>query len=559
MTLKDYGEMQKEKNFSLWRAEKKIEKAINELLINLREKGWKIPSSSLPLQVPRLREKGDFTSNLPYLISSLNSISLKEAGKLTQKKISLPENEITGEVEGGYFNFHLTLPYLHKVAEEILRNGENFPSLDLGENKKIQIEFVSANPTGPLHIGHGRGAALGQSLCNLLRKVGFNTESEYYVNNVGKQIKLLGESLSFRLKEKKDKSVNWDDEHYKGKYLKEIADKYYMELNDKEDDLNFLGKFASDILLERIKEDLKTFGVKINSYTFEDSLYKEGKIKETIDELKKKDAVYEKDGALWLASSRLGDEKDRVLVRKNGNPTYLASDVAYHREKFQKGYDEIINIWGADHHGYVKRLKAALEFLGLPKENLKVILVQMVSLIKGGKKIQLSTRGGEFVSLKELLGEVDSDVCHFIFLTRKPDTQLEFNIDLAKKEAPENPVYYVQYAHARISSIFRKSKRDENSLSPNWNLLKTHEEKEILRKIALYSWILEASALSLEPHRITNYLLELSTSFHKFYDTHKVLGIDKNLQEARLALCLITHKIISSGLKILGIEPRRRM
>jgi len=539
--------------------EKKIEEELKRIIVKLESRGWRVPCSLPPLQTTRVKGKGDFTSNLPFLIASLNSISVEEAGKIIQEEISLPQDEITEEVDGGYLNFHLSLTSLYRIAQEIMRQGELFPSLNTGKGKKVQVEFVSANPTGPLHVGHGRGASLGSALANLLKKTGYEVESEYYVNNVGKQIELLGESLSLRLREKEGEKIEWDKDHYKGEYLKNMAEKYFTQLKKKMDDTEFLGRFAAERLLEEIKEDLKSFEIEIDSYTFEDSLYKEGKVKEVIEELKNKGALYEKEGAWWLASTHFGDEKDRVVVRKDGRPTYLASDIAYHREKFRKGYKIIVDIWGADHHGYVKRLKSALKFLGLPEENLKVILVQMVSLIKGGRKIPLSTRGGKFLTLRELMEEVGSDVCHFIFLTRRPDTQLEFDIDLAKREAPENPVYYVQYAHARIRSIFRKAEKEENALSPRWDLLKTPEEKEVLRKLAIYSWVLESAAEALEPHRLTGYLQELATCFHKFYDTHRVLGEEESLREARLALCAVTRQVIASTLKILGVKPKERM
>lgn len=551
--------MHPRKNSPPWRVEKKIEEALKRTLEKLKDRGWDIPSSLPPLQTTRLKGKGDFTSNLPFLISSLNSIPPQEASQTIQKEISLPEQEITVEAAGGYLNFSLTPSSLYKVAREIMRQGDSFPSLNTGQGKKVQVEFVSANPTGPLHVGHGRGASLGSALAHLLRKVGYQVESEYYVNNVGRQIALLGESLALRLKEMEGEKIEWGEDHYKGEYLKNMAEKYFTQLKEKKDDANFLGQFAAEKLLKEIKEDLKSFEVEIDSYTFENTLYQQGKVIEAIEELKTKGAIYEKDGAWWLASTRLGDEKDRVVIRKDGRPTYLASDIAYHREKFRKGYEIIVDIWGADHHGYVKRLKSALQFLGLPAENLKVILVQMVSLIKGGEKIPLSTRGGKFLSLKDLIEEVGSDVCHFIFLTRRPDTQLEFDIDLAKKDAPENPVYYVQYAHARIRSIFNKAERKEDSLSPAWELLQAPEEKEVLRKLALYPWVLENAAEALEPHRITGYLQELATSFHKFYDTQRVLGEEESLMEARLALCTITRRVIASGLKILGVKPKERM
>ncbi|MCD6521610.1 arginine--tRNA ligase [Candidatus Calescamantes bacterium] len=553
--------MQKRKNGNLWRAEKRITKAIQEALQKIKEEGWNVPEGKeILLQRPRKEEWGDFSSQIAFNLAGLNKKPPQVCAENLVKNLPPLEDFVEKvEVVGGFINFTLGLPYLFSFLTEILKERENFPRLDLGKGKRVLIEFVSANPTGPLHIGHGRGAAIGSALSNLLEKGGYKVEREYYVNNVGRQIELLGESLALRLREIEGEKVTFSPDHYQGEYLKEMAETHYKELKEKKEDIAYLSRFASQLILEDILETLKNFGVEFDRITYEDSLYKESRVEKAIEELKKKKGIYEKDGALWLASTQFGDEKDRVIVRKDRRPTYLASDIAYHKEKFSRGYDLLVNIWGADHHGYIPRLRAGLKFLGLPKEKLKIILVQMVSLIKEGKKLSLSTRKGEFVSLEDLIEEVGKDVCRFFFLTRRPDTQLEFNIDLAKKEAPENPVYYIQYAHARIASIFRKWEKRKPLEGLSLQLLKEPEEIKLLRLMALYPWLLEGAINSLEPHRLTAYLQELANAFHRYYDRVKILGGEEKVELARLGLVEGVRCVIASGLKILGIQPRERM
>ncbi len=559
MIWRDSGAMPDEKNGPHLTGERQIEESLKRALKKLEEKTWKVPPpDTVGLMRPRKREWGDFSSQLPFLLARLNEKNPRECGEILREHLEGLEEVVESiEIEGGFLNFTLSYSYLENLLKNILKDGERFPPLDIGKGERVLIEFVSANPTGPLHIGHGRGAVLGSALASLLEKGGYRVEREYYVNNVGRQIELLGESVSLRIREARGEEISFSPDHYRGEYLKELVNHYWEELSSHEKDIPYLAEFASRKILEDILKDLKSLGVDFDHIKFEDSLYREGKVEEVIQLLKEKGGVYSQDGAWWINSSRFGDEKDRVVVRADGRPTYLASDIAYHWEKFSRGYRILINIWGADHHGYVPRLRSALKFLNLPEENLRIILVQMVSLIQGGKKIPLSTRKGEFITLKELVEEVGGDVCRFFFLTRRPDTQLEFDIDLAKKSAPENPVYYVQYAHARISSIFRKWGREKVlSLSPGRNL-DNPMEKELLRILALYPWVLRGAIKSLEPHRIVSFLLELATAFHRYYDQVRILGSDKEVD--RLSLLEGVRKVIASGLKILGIEPKEKM
>ncbi len=433
----------------------------------------------------------------------------------------------------------------------------------------MQIEFVSANPTGPLHLGHGRGAAVGGALSNLLQAAGYRVTREYYINDAGLQVRLLGESVFARYKELLGVQCEFPEDGYRGDYVSDIARAFMDEAGDKFKDSDYEGAsssvidFSLKMMLEEIKGDLATFGVEFDVWQSERDLYDSGAVKRAIEKLDAGGLIYESDGAVWFRAMEFGEDKDRVIIKSDGQHTYFASDIAYHAKKIEGGYDELINIWGADHHGYIPRLEGVIEALGYKKEKLKVLLVQMVSLLRGGEPVQMSKRAGEFVTLREVMEEVGADTTKFIFLTRRPDSHLNFDLEVAKATSAENPVYYVQYANARINSIFVHAKEqgvkteglEQSDLSP----LEEVEEIRLIKKLLTYPMAFESAVKNREPHRITFYLQELAGMFHPYYNTHRVVTEDPALTEARLALCMAVRMVIREGLGILGITAPDRM
>ena len=473
------------------------------------------------------------------------------------------------EIAGpGFINFFIADTYWHRVIAEIHRLGPAYGNSDIGAGVKVQVEFVSANPTGPLHIGHGRGAALGDALANLLAVTGHTVEREYYINDVGNQILTLGKSLYFRLRELAGDTVEFPAEGYQGGYMKDLARDYLARGNAAPppephgDDLVRLGRYAGDVILDEIKQDLKDFGVRFDHWFSETELYRQGLVDQGFDLLKEQGYLYEHDGALWFKATEFGDEKDRVVRRGNGATTYFASDVAYHLHKFRRGFDQVVDIWGADHHGYVPRLQAAVQALGCGGE-LKVILVQLVSLLRQGEPVAMTTRGGTFVTLREVIDEVGKDAARFIFLTRRPDAQLEFDLEVAKQQNSENPVYYVQYAHARLASVFRQAAAqgiEVQAMDPSrFPRLTLPEELTILKMLANYPELVEVAARHREPHRITYYLTELAAQLHSYYYKHRFISDDVELTQARFWLVNGVKTVVAHGLGILGVEAPETM
>jgi arginyl-tRNA synthetase len=436
----------------------------------------------------------------------------------------------------------------------------------MGSGRKVQVEFVSANPTGPLHIGHGRGAALGDALARLLTAAGYQVDREYYINDVGNQILTLGKSLAFRLRELQGEKVDFPEDGYQGDYMKELARQYLAEhgsppagLSDQ--DYLPLGRFAGEVILADINKDLEDFGVTFDRWFSEADLFDQGWVERSFAFLKNQGYLYEADGALWFAASRLGDEKDRVVRRSNGATTYFASDLAYHLNKFDRGYELVVDLWGADHHGYVPRIQAAVQAMG-KNDRLHVILVQLVSLLRQGEPVAMTTRGGTFVTLREVLDEVGKDAARFIFLTRRPDAHLDFDLELAKQQNAENPVYYVQYAHARLASVFRQA--EAQGLLPTYDegllpLLTLPEELDLLRMLANYPDLVEGAARQLEPHRITYFLTELASQLHSYYYKHRFISEDADLTQARFWLVLGVKTVLAHGLGILGVTGPESM
>jgi len=503
------------------------------------------------LTIPQKEEYGDLTTNFAFIIAKALKIPINKACERLSLAFKSPVIERKEAIDG-FLNIWIKDERLYKELEEIEKN-KDFGRVKIGENKRVLIEFVSANPTGPLHIGHGRGAAYGDSIARILEFSGFSVEREYYVNNVGTQIELLGESIRARYLNLLGEKGEIPENGYKGDYIIEIAKGLFEREKGgaKDKPLEYFSKFGWERILSQIKNELSNFGVEFTRFEYESNLHKTGKVDNVISLLKPH--LYTKDGALWL--------KDRVLVRKNEIPTYYAGDLAYHKEKYDRGYDILINLWGTDHHGYVERIKTGISMLGYNPDRLKIILYQLVTLKRGNELVSMSTRKGEFITLKEVIDEVGKDAVRFFLLTRKSDTHLEFDLELSKKESPENPVYYIQYLHARACSILREAEKIGISLKGpcDYSLLKLKEEHRLIAHLCLFPDEVKESAINLSPHRIANYLISLASIFHNYYHHHRVLSGDKWLSKARLSLINASRIVAKNGLSLLGISAPERM
>ena len=542
-----------------------IRRCMDKGLLNSRE----IPP--LILESPREKSYGDYSTNIAMVMTPREGRPSHEVARIILSQLA-DEDEVIekAEIAGpGFINFFLKEKVWYSVLEEIEGEGEDFGKGKIGESRRVQIEFVSANPTGPLHVGHGRGAAIGDVLANILDACNYRVFKEYYINDVGSQMDTLGKSVFLRYLHALGKDVEFPDYCYQGDYVAEIAKKAVKEREDaylscpQEESIRSLASFGADDILRGIERDLDQFGVHFDGWFSEKELYREEKVPRAIGALKERDLVYEKEGALWLKTSQFGDEKDRVLIKANGETTYFASDVAYHKDKLDRGFEVLINIWGADHHGYVPRMKASLMAMGKDEAILKIVLVQLVSLLRDGKIVAMSTRAGEFTTLRDVVGEVGRDAARFFFLMRRPDSQLDFDLELAKRQSAENPVYYVQYAHARICSIIREA-LNKGIVLPQFEdidvrLLNLSEELDLLKCLSRYPEVIEASGLSLEPHRIPFYLMELSSLFHSYYNKYRVISSEVELTKARLLLVNSIKRVIKSALNVLGILAPEKM
>ncbi|MFH0786807.1 MAG: arginine--tRNA ligase, partial [Pseudomonadota bacterium] len=468
----------------------------------------------------------------------------------------------------GFINFFLKDEALQDSLSPILRQKGAYGQSRSGEGQKVQIEFVSANPTGPLHIGHGRGAALGGALTNLLKATGCEVATEYYLNDLGTQMETLGRSIQARFKEMQGEDHPFPENGYQGDYIKDLAAeiKHQNSIQGQSEsslDVPFFSRYGREAILREIQKDLEAFGIHFDSWFSEESLVRQGQVQDLIREMKDKGLLYQEGGALWFNSRAFGDEKDRVVIRANGALTYFASDMAYHLHKFNRGYHSLINIWGADHHGYVPRLKAALQSLGVDPNALTVILVQLVTLIREGKPVAMSTRAGEFITLREVLDEVGKDAARYIFLTRRSDSPLDFDLDLAKKQSNENPVYYVQYAHARVCSVLAMARSQGLSLetedSTCLRRLGLPEERRLCKHLMEYPEEVRQAALKLEPHRLPFYLGELAAQFHYYYNHHRIILEDRQLTQARLILSQAIGTVIKNALTLLGVSAPEKM
>lgn len=543
--------------------------------LDLAAEGGKL-QGDLPvpiIEMTRDRKFGDYATNIAMVIASRQGADPRElAGMLAQliREVDSGGDVVDVSVAGpGFINLTMSPSFWYRVLKDVLVKGQDFACSDIGAGKKVQVEFVSANPTGPLHVGHGRGAALGDALANILACAGFSVQREYYINDAGKQIQTLGISVYARYLELCGRGGDFPGEGYKGAYIKEIAQKmldeeggHYLSLPEEEAVQEMALKSAS-MILEDIREDLEEFGVAYDVWSSEKDILQRGDVQKALEEMEERGNIFRHEGAVWFRSTDKGDDKDRVLVKSDGSLTYFASDIAYHRNKYERGFDTVINIWGADHHGYVARMKASVQGLGRDPDDLQVVLVQLVSLLRKGHPVAMSTRAGEFVTLREVRNEVGRDAARFIFLTRKADSKLEFDLDLAKEKSNDNPVYYVQYAHARICSILRNAGELEIPLPDpevvDLKLLDLPEERELIRHMAALPDVVEGAAISLEPHRLTTYLRDVATTLHNYYYHHRVLTDDPRVTEARLAMVLGVRTAIAKALDLLGVSAPERM
>lgn len=527
------------------------------------------PEGELPkviLEVPPQKEFGDFATNFAMQSARVFHKAPRQIAEELVKRIEgdwLDHAQIAGP---GFLNFYLKGNVLYDSFQKILEAGESYGQLPKKDAPKIQVEYVSANPTGLLHVGHGRGAAAGSALVNLLRAAGFPVESEYYINDAGNQMNNLARSVNARYLELLGQEVEFPEDGYHGQDIIDTAQRIidkegdkYLSMSDDErmeifKDLAYVEKLAT------LKEDLASFNVTFDHWFSERTLHPEA-VKAAVKILQDNGNIYEKDGALWLKSTAYGDDKDRVVIRDNGVPTYLAADIAYHHNKYERGFDRLINIWGADHHGYVCRVKAAMDALGHDSNKLTVLLLQMVALYRGGELVKMSKRTGQSVTLNELMEEVGTDAARYFFLMRSLDSQLDFDLDLAKKKSNDNPVYYIQYAHARICSIFRQCKETGLSLSdkPELSLLTDESELDLIKKIEEYPEEIERAARDYAPQRIARYSYDLASAFHSFYNKCRIVGVEPKLAEARLALVTVTAHVIRHSLGILGVSAPEQM
>jgi arginyl-tRNA synthetase len=556
---------------------RKLDRLLKESLKKCFEAG-KLKETSLPeyvIEVPNNSAHGHFATNLPLVLASSQRKRPRDLATVVVDHLEDADQLIEKvEIAGpGFINFTIAPRQWQRLLGDILALGVDYGRSTTGAGQKVLVEFVSANPTGPLHLGHGRGAALGDTLCRILSFTGHEVVREFYINDAGLQVRLLGESVYSRWKQKSDPGYPFPENGYHAEYIGDLAAEITGQVDlgalNREEAIARCAEFAKGRMLDEIKKDLADFRVAFDIWSSESDLYASGLIDKTLESLREKGELYEEEGALWIKTSAFGDDKDRVIQKSDGQYTYFAPDIAYHIEKWKRGFTKAINIWGADHHGYVQRMKAALKTNGIQDEWLSVLLLQLVKLWRGGEEVKMSKRAGLYVTLKELVEEVGVDSARFVFLTKNHDSPLDFDIDLVKKQDADNPVYYVQYAHARISSVFRKAASESLSLpgAPESVLerLALDEEMALIRLMADFPNLLEDISRTLEPHRLTYYLAELASLFHKYFNLgtkesdKRIVGEDQALSQARLCLIEGLRIVLSNGLRLLGIHAPERM
>lgn len=574
--------------------------ALRNALQQARQKGQLAVEEwpAITVDLPKRPEWGDLATAIAMSLASQERRSPRDVAQIILDNLDQPKS-VFDHVEiaaPGFLNMTVRRDLWMQVLLQIETEGTAYGRNDLGRGRRVLVEYVSANPTGPMHIGHGRGAAVGDAVANLLEASGFNVSREYYINDAGKQMKLLGQSVHARYLQRNGRTVALPEGGYQGAYVEQLAERVQESLGPKLADLPVeqaeqqCQEFAYREMMEIIRQDLRSFRITFDSWFSEASLLSAGAVTTVLEELRRKDLLFNQEGAAWFRSSAYGDEKDRVIRKQDGEYTYLASDIAYHRDKLQRGYDLLIDVWGADHHGYIPRMQAVVQAFGYPKDRLRVVLVQMVNLMRGGKKVEMSKRAGEFVTLREVVDEVGADVAKFFFLMRSSDRHLDFDLELAKQQSADNPVYYVQYAHARVSSLFRVAESRGVAVpkpsEAGLEALTDPDEFSLVRKLSAYPSVVEGSALALEPHRIVFYLQELAQQLHTFYFKHRILPpaaegesadagqfvkdatissvkhreqLTPQLTGARLALMGQVGQVIRNGLGLLGVSAPERM
>lgn len=577
---------------------------IEQSIAALKQSGAFDTDLQANIQVENTRDKqhGDLASNVALTLAKAARRNPREIAQMICDNLpATPEVSKTDIAGPGFINFFISQNATATVLNSILELGDQYGQCQVGENQHVQIEFVSANPTGPLHVGHGRGAAYGASLGNLLSAAGYKVQREYYVNDAGRQMNILAASVWLRYLAIEGEAIPFPSNGYQGEYVKDIAAALHQRVGnslkysaaevskdlpadapegDKEahidaiidraqqllGDEDYQQLFAAglDSIRDDIKDDLADFNVTFDNWFSERSLSQEDQIERAIKKLQGNDHIYEQDGALWFRSTAFGDDKDRVVKRDNGQTTYFASDIAYHLNKFERGFDTVINIWGADHHGYITRVKAALTAMGLDAERLVVKLVQFAILYRGDERVPMSTRSGSFVTLRELRDEVGKDASRFFYVTRKTEQHMDFDLELAKSDSKDNPVYYIQYAHARISTILAKLASedmtwDQNQGLAHLQLLSETAEIDLMQQLALYPEVVANAALAYEPHQVAHYLRDLAGNFHTYYNAHRMKIDDAALRNARLTLSSATRQVLANGLQLLGVAAPESM
>ncbi|WP_054955403.1 arginine--tRNA ligase [Paenibacillus dakarensis] len=526
---------------------------------------------AITLEVPKDKSHGDLATNAAMQLTRIAKKNPRQIAEsilehLDTGKASIEKAEIAGP---GFINFKLNKSYLYPVIELVQQEGENYGRVNKGQSQKIQVEFVSANPTGSLHLGHARGAAVGDALCNVLDFAGYDVTREYYINDAGNQVVNLCKSIEARYLQELGQEVEMPEDGYHGEDIKGFAKELVAEKGDSllslspEERTAFFREFGLEKELGKIKRDLSRFRVHFDEWFSETSLYTNGLVEKSLEELKAKGEAYEQDGATWLRTTDYGDDKDRVLVKNDGTYTYLTPDIAYHRNKYERGYDRMINIWGADHHGYIPRMKAAMEALGNDPAKLTVLIAQMVSLFQDGEKVKMSKRTGKAVTMEDLMDEVGVDAIRYFFTMRSMDSHLDFDMDLAVSTSNENPVFYVQYAHARICSVFRQAEEQGIELLPldkvNLSLLTAEHEYDILRKIGELPQEVSLAAENYAPHRLIRYVYELASLFHSYYRAERVITEDAEQTQARFAILGAIRTVIANVLRLVGVSAPERM
>ncbi|KIL49703.1 arginine--tRNA ligase [Jeotgalibacillus soli] len=524
----------------------------------------------LVLETPKDKANGDYSTNMAMQLARIakkapRAIAEALVEHFDSSKASIQKIDIAGP---GFINFYMDNSYLTDLIPAIITAGDAYGESNTGEGQKVQIEFVSANPTGDLHLGHARGAAVGDSLCNVLAKSGFEVTREYYINDAGNQIHNLALSVEARYFQALGQDKEMPEDGYHGQDIIGIAKRLAEEFGDRytqvsdEERYEFFREYGLKYELQKLQDDLEAFRVPFDVWFSETSLYKNGKIDAALEVLKERGHVYEQDGATWFRSTELGDDKDRVLIKNDGSYTYLTPDLAYHRDKFERGFNKVINIWGADHHGYIPRMKAAVEALGYNREDLEVSIIQMVQLYKDGEKMKMSKRTGKAVTMRELVDEVGLDAVRYFFAMRSGDSHMDFDLDLAVSQSNENPVYYAQYAHARICSILRQGEEKalDTSGSADLSLIGTEKEVDLLKKLGDFPQVVSDAAVMRTPHRIATYINELASVFHSFYNSNKVLDTDEpELSKARLKLIEAVRITVKNALALIGVEAPDKM